>query len=392
MKAKNIKSTLKVLSLLICTLIIVLIAKNTIASEKRIVCFYTGENSYVNNYLQNRINDIAHGIVMIEKQTKGDVTFGQPLEVLDSDSVYLVPIFMEDDCKYILTISVLHNNEVVSSFSEAGSEIINGLSDGRYYLQQSEGKIYIVGEEGSCLFGMETEDSSREDYPIFDNNLINGMETTNIRDYNEKVIVSTSEMRSIMSKELSAVPYNQNYGGANTSGEIFGCCWLSCAKSISEYYGATNFVWATIHDAIHDYWDGDGVFHHHLFYSCTGGTVADALMAIDLGSSKEPSYTHMGVSAPNTYTSIYNDIPIFAAWHDTDPDVVGGHATVITGYIFDNTTGSFTYSMMDPTCSSRVYVPSSYSATSLTYTASYTNQGQTIVKVYTWWKGAGGWH
>ena len=57
-------------------------------------------------------------------------------------------------------------------------------------------------------------------------------------------------------------------------------------------------------------------------------------MAIDLGSSKEPSYTNMGVSASNTLASINNNIPILATWQNTNAN--SGHATVITGYIYDN--------------------------------------------------------
>ena len=372
-------------SFLICTIAILLITENVLATEKRMVSFYTVENSYVNDYLRDKINDIANGIVLIEKQTRGDIAFGCPMKVLNSDGMFLVPIFMSGDCKYLLTVTVLNDDEVVSSFCSAGSEIINGLSEGRYYLLQSDGNIYVVSENGTYLFGAETEDASRENYPVFDENLINDIETVNIRDYYDIITVSTTGMRSLMSKELSKVPYNQNYGDA-----IHGCCWLSCAKSISEYYGATNLEFSALHDPVHDYWDGNGVFQHHPFYGCTGGSLTDMLMAIDLGSSKEPSYVNMGVSASSTLTSINNDIPILALWQETGTN--SGHATVVTGYMYDNATGSFIYGMMDPNYQSRVYVLSSYSATSLTYTYVYTIQNQQIMKVFSWDKGVGGWH
>ena len=72
-------------------------------------------------------------------------------------------------------------------------------------------------------------------------------------------------------------------------------------------------------------------------------------------------------SAGIVYTSIYNNTPVYSDWEYVDSEGTHGHAMVICGYIFNNTTGAFTYVIMDPNESSRQYIVTTYSNTNVTY-------------------------
>ena len=54
--------------------------------------------------------------------------------------------------------------------------------------------------------------------------------------------------------------------------------------------------------------------------------------------------------------------PICSEWGPVSSLTAPGHAMVICGYVFDNSSGAFTYIFMDPDQSSRRYASSTYSA------------------------------
>ena len=106
----------------------------------------------------------------------------------------------------------------------------------------------------------------------------------------------------------------------------------------------------------------------HEVSQCPGGYRSQSYGIIHNYTGKTGDNTTARRTAGNVLASINADIPVYSSWSYYSGGVfVSGHEMVICGYSFDNSTGAFTYTLMDPNYSSRRYIVSTYSATSVYY-------------------------
>lgn len=166
--------------------------------------------------------------------------------------------------------------------------------------------------------------------------------------YHDNINTSTSSSLN--------VPYYQN-GGAN------GYCWDCCAASMCAFWG-TSINLATAHSYVHS---------GHTLYYCNGGNLVDVNRIIGHYAYRAGTITYSRRTPSFVMSSIASNKPLVTSWGYYYVDESGiqhriGHEVIVCGYIYDNTSNMFTYVLRDPNVSNYVYLPSSYTASSVTYT------------------------
>ena len=149
-----------------------------------------------------------------------------------------------------------------------------------------------------------------------------------------------------------SVPYVANGG-------VYGYCWCSSSAAICQFYG-----YSTTPTDVHIIGHGTS---HTLNY-CPGGSPSEAYSAIHAITSKTGNVDMQGIrnNAPNVKSSIDSGIPVYSSWGYYSGGNRIGHAMVICGYTYHDSTGVFTYKIMDPNNTSYRYVYSTYNASSIT--------------------------
>ena len=319
------------------------------------------------------LDDITEGISLVDDLWGKTIQYGEVISVLGDDSVYFVPVFCEKKCIYIIKVTV-ENNELKSIvYGQDFSGMLNTLLPGEYYFESKDKIIYLVGKNGSYV--VENEENLEVNFPVYNKNVKHvGVNPLYSVKYS---IIKDCNTRDTLYKELTTLPRVANYGLAGN-----GSCWLSSALAISRYYGDnTSDMPYDIHNQFYTYYPDDAsyngyhnktnVYTPHQIYACTGGSIIDGNLAIKMRVSKAGTIQN-NPSASMVYSSIYNNTPVYSDWEYTDSSgIIHGHAMVVCGYIFNNSTGSFTYIIMDPNQSSRQYVVTTYGNTNILY-GSYT--------------------
>ena len=323
------------------------------------VMFYTdiAASEKMNFSLLETYERLGNSIAVSYEIEGREVLFGNLLSVINCDGLFYIPVFCDSRC--VCIVKVYESAGKLSiSYCDENSALLNTLKPGKYYLEKWADAIYLLSDSTSFCFESLLQKND-EKAPIYDEDDIGeSADLVNLFDYLNTICIGST--KGILSKELTSVPYVANGG-------TYGYCWLSSAVSICRYYGSS----VTLEDA-HRFIHGLG----HSLISCPGGSIISAYGVIHnfTGLSGNYSYDSLTsrINAANAYSSIYNDIPVYSFWsyYDSLGSFVSAHSMVICGYIFNNTSGDFTYVIMDPNYSSRQYVYSTYTASTISYTIS----------------------
>jgi len=320
-------------------------------AHKQQVYFFTElPSNEIREKIEAYYQTVADGIATVEGYDNISLDFGEMLRVYGNNQVYYIPVFVDSNCVYVIKATV-NGDEVGLNYGVSITNILNELENGFYYFEEKEDVIYLVGDRTTYV--LENFAHKIESKPIFDNS--KALNTGISLCQKSKSIKVSLSSKSVLYKELTNLPYIQNYGNGNGGG----CCWLSSAYSVCKYYG-TNAYMADEHHAV----PGHG--NHSVLY-CPGGTLSDSLTVLNNCIHKTASNTTNNQTPSLAYSQIYNDLPVITSWTSTSGSGSIGHAMVICGYIFDNGSSAFTYIIMDPDVSTRVYIPTTYNTSGLMY-------------------------
>lgn len=311
-------------------------------TEKQVYFSISSNAREIDDLMRSELEDISGILASILNVHSGKLSFGRPITVYGCEGYYYIPVFVQEECRLIISYLETEDGKGVISFFDTGCKELNALEPGLYCFQSCSEGVYLIG--GTTKFRVErscyanTMDYMKpEGVPSGKKILFSG--GTFEKDIEDETL------RGVVSKELATVPYVSNATGT--------ICWLSVAVSVAQYYGSS-VTCASGHAYAHS---------DHAYLACSSGTLDDSKNVI-LGATTFTSGT-VTASQCNAAKAMYEinlNKPICSAWGPVSSPTAPGHAMVICGYIFDNTSGVFTYIFMDPDQSSRRYASASYSA------------------------------
>ncbi len=335
------------------------------------VLIYTDRSAAVEakSIIAELSKDLTASITVSYGVQGGELLFGNLFSVLNCSNLFYMPVYYNNKCICIVKI-LDRTGDVVVSYCNDNCNVINALKPGEYVFINCNDDIYLASESSSYCFESKTK-CAEKTLPTLDvNTLPKELECVELSECIKKYPVENT--KSILSKELSTVPYIANGG-------TYGYCWLSSAVSVCRYYGS-NVSLSDAHTFIHGL--------NHTLSLCPGGSIISSYGVIHNYTGLDGSYSYDSsvsrINAANAYASIYNDTPIYSSWkYYENGNLIDGHAMVICGYIFNNSSGSFTYVLMDPNNSSRQYLLSTYTASTISYTISNHNYNWEMA-IYDW--------
>lgn len=330
-------------------------------SETGKCLFYTEEiPTEINTYLEESAETLAESMIVSLGLSEATIEFGHVISVFGTDSLYYVPVFIGQEIVYLLSVDT-QGGTITACYGKWDCLGLDLLTEGKYYLYSDEDGVYLIGERQSrVLYRFGQSDA----IPKYNPQLVSNCAAV---DVNGRVIqnrVSGNSTKSILSKELSAVP---------GVGNVRYTCWAACAASICQYYGNSTVTGNYAHTYAH------GTTHTR--QNCPGATLAVSYSVIHNLTGKIGTYNDSTrLNAANVMAAINQSKPVVAGWH---PVYGIGHEMIFTGYQFNNTTGAFTYTMMDPdstSVSNRVYLTATYSSATPNY------HGKEWTEAYYDWK------
>lgn len=303
------------------------------------------------NCFTANMEGLAESVAMTFNVSSERIAFGEFYPIRGIDNMYYIPVFCMDECICVVTY-MLRDDTVILNYSSSIAQYINSLPNGKYYFEKYDDSIYIVGTDTFYKIG-EQNQIRREDgtFPVYSQGVDCG--TMNIRG-GLRYIEVEGQTRDVSSRSLD-VPIYANGGNSG-----YGYCWLACCASIMEYYGTTPSSLSGIHAYKHS--------DHALEY-CPGGDLDDVNDTLNYFAGKCGTKTLNRISAGSVQSEINAGKPIYSGWgHYSDAGIRdSAHGMVITGYTYVDNTRAFTYKIMDPNCSSYVYIYSNASSTQVTY-------------------------
>lgn len=341
-----------------------------IQSNRSGVFFYSDNiPSDVCECFADNIGDIAQSMTVSLSKLSATIEFGNIISVVGTDKLFLTPIYCDNQLEYLLYINISEYGFSVG-YSASECKELEELDDGIYCFYSDETGLYVLGDNEKITIVQNKLQESMVSMDSFD------VSELAIVDFKGKVHnenVDENSTKSVLSKELSTVKRVAN--------GTPGYCWLSSAVAVCQYYGS-NVTMSTAHTYAH----GLG----HVYTQCTGGgTLSDIYNVIHSATGKTGVKVYYSsttrINAANELQSINNNIPVATLWmhYDSSGTAISGHSMVFTGYQFNNTTGAFTYIIMDPNQTSRYYMVSTYSAS----TPGYVINGDTYYwrhAIYDW--------
>lgn len=333
----------RILSLLIITLSLVTgISVFITASQDRVpsveksgVVFFSKTDNEAEEYVIS-MKDYMNEVMAITENISGDLSYGKPIYIRNTEDVYYVLVFKEGKCVYILKMFKV-DDSYNSISAPLFADTVNQLPKGEYYFEEDDKATYLVGRnlkipvDGNFLHTYESVD----DNPIFNEKKEDEAEI----DIFEFLTYGFSESanRNTESYTISVSPRFANGG-------VYGYCWLCCACEISSYYGATNVGMSLAHLAVHGPPEPP---YGHTLDNCPGGSANDINYVVNYFTNKTGTVTGK-LTALQTKNQINSLKPIQSLWTYYIGSVTYGHAMLIVGYIHNTDTGTFTYILHDP--------------------------------------------
>lgn len=336
--------------------------------NKNTAFFYSNEiGEEEKGFLNSRITDIVNNIVFLDPSMEKSVfEMGTPIEVVNDKGCYYIPLYIDNKCRYLIVLCRTEDGRCYISYCESKSDIFNSLLPGKYYLMLYDNEVFLVGDNG--ITDRLSDKIDEECYPVFSQRDVTGYF---LHEITKELIKTDFQSRGILSKTIS-VPYYANGGQ-------YGYCWLCSALCITKTLDPT-FTTGLVN--AHSYIHGLS----HTLYDCPSGTRTDAYNVISFYTNMTGNDVTYNLDAAHAMASINSDIPIYMSLRRPLPDgTTAGHASVICGYIFNNTDGQFTYVICDPNYSSYKYQITNYSDNPVYYSPSST-------RTYEWTGAIYGWH
>lgn len=311
-------------------------------TEKQVYFSVSSNAREIDDLMRSELEDISGILASVLNVHSGKLSFGRPITVYGCEGYYYIPVFVQEECRLMISYLETESEKGAISFFDNGCKELNALESGLYCFRSCSDGIYLIGENTS--FRIE-----KNCYPsAMDYMKPEGALSDNMIPFSGIAFEKNMEegaLRGVVSKELTTVPYVSNSTGNK--------CWLSIAVSVAQYYGSS-VTCASGHGYAHP---------NHSYPACPSGTLDDSKNVI-LGATSFTSGT-VTTSQCNAAKAMYEinlNKPICSAWGPVSSLTAPGYAMVICGYVFDNSSGAFTYIFMDPDRSSRRYASSTYSA------------------------------
>jgi len=296
--------------------------------------------------VENNLQSVVDTIVFFENE--GFIfEYGTPISVDSSSDSFLLPLYVDGECKYLVSVTEM-GEEYCISFFEDGAKIFDSLENGQYYIITIDDDLYIVD-----ISGKQIKLHDGEEWFLINRNNIEEMSGISRIRIRKTVLPYNDGAKSLIGKTLEVTPI--------ANGGQYGYCWLSSALCITKYFEPSISVSLT---TAHNYIHGNS----HPLYYCNSGNRSAAKTVIEHYTGMNCTNTTSRCNAANALTSIQSGIPVYMSLSRTDSSGnTIGHACVICGYTLNNTTGVFTYVIMDPNYGSYKYQTSTYSATNVVY-------------------------
>lgn len=346
-------------------------------NESNEIIFFSKGNTDVEQFIITKEETIIEIIGQCEGYT-GEISVGKPISVRGVSEYYYVPVFSQDKCINIITVSKYEDDYIMKS-GKSFSEVINGLPKNEtYYFEKMfeadpyQSAIYIKGRNTkiaieafhSCDY--RNECNGEQDLLIEEDE----NEVTFPVDYIANITIPSSNRSS---GYITVSPRFQNGGQ-------YGYCWLCCACEISSYYGGSGIGLEGGHLVSHG--SPQSPYGHSL-YSCPGGSMYDVNAVVYYYTGKSGTIT-TPLYAAATVSSINNQKPIVSGWIYSSGSTTYAHAMVIVGYNKSDYSNNFMYVVHDPNnIISDNYVSSSYSATNVVYPINGYNLSW-VESIYNW--------
>jgi len=342
-----------------------IIGKATVARAKNTtVGFYGVEtNTDIKAELFHSMSNALLNICYVEGEDDILLDVSDPVRIINSNG-YLALVYLNGECEYLLQI-LIDNGEYLITYGKDYAKELSSLHDAECYCIELDNSTYVVGNDGTVY---DLSGENRIDSICFEEEIVRGITCEPIKKNRVPFGESTKGLVGKTLTVSNVIINNGNY------------CWLCSSLSMCRYYGSSVST-TTAHNYVHS---------SHSYTACTGGTKSDIYNLISHYTGKSAQWASSGTSmqcdAAHTLTSIQSNIPILAWMSRVDSSGVRrNHTVIIKGYTLNNTTGEFTYEIVDPNYTYTKYQTSTYSAATMKYQ-------QTSGRQYTWEDCLYGWN
>ena len=304
-------------------------------------------------------DEVYRYLALLGVDEKSNIYISQPFNynILKNEETNLVFVFVDEECIGELVFSGVNSSffqeqcKLITAFYERGEGIAIIATGKAVEIQTGTGSYVLWGNKVS------------QEYQSLEETALKPIRLSEL-----KLKDNTDYLSMESESNYLGVPFIANATSPDTNK---GLCWLaSCLSMVNYRLGNTGYTVLGLYNYLK-------VLYPPSQYGYPTGTVEFFLRAFDVFFFTAIHYDY-GLTFSVTKNMINSNRPVIAVINNADSSSV--HAVVVDGYSLYSSTGLnyfYYYRLMDPNCSSYVYVSVPSTGINLTYNAGYT--------IYTLW-------